>query len=148
MLQLVDRFRRVAAEIFDGVLVAQPVRSLDGVVHVPAPVVLAHIAERGGDAALRRDGVAAGGKDLGDAGGLQALRRAFQRGAQARAAGADDDDVESVIDDFIGGHGDFERTVRWSGDAEQGEDAGDGRWRCTKSGSAAAGRSSCPALWT
>ena len=55
MLQLVDRFRRVAAHIFDGVLVAEPVGTLDGVVHVPAPVVLAHIAKRGGDAALRRD---------------------------------------------------------------------------------------------
>ena len=45
MLQLVNRFRRITAEIFDRVLIAQPVRPLDGVVHVPAPVILAHIAE-------------------------------------------------------------------------------------------------------
>ena len=64
MLELVDRGRRLAAEIFDGVLVAEPVRPLDGVVHVPAPVVLAHVAERGGDAALRRDGVLRVGKTL------------------------------------------------------------------------------------
>ena len=47
MLKLVNGFGRVAAQIFDGVLVAEPVRPLHGVVHVPAPVVPAHIAERG-----------------------------------------------------------------------------------------------------
>ena len=60
MFELVDRLGRAAAHVFDGVLVAEPVGALDGVVHVPAPVVLAHIAERGGDAALRRDRVRAG----------------------------------------------------------------------------------------
>ena len=45
MLQLVDRGGRMAAEIFDEILVAQPVRTLDGVVHVPAPVILTHIAQ-------------------------------------------------------------------------------------------------------
>ena len=57
MLQFVDRFRRVAAHVFDRVLVAEPVGALDGVVHVPAPVVLAHIAERRRNAALRGNGV-------------------------------------------------------------------------------------------
>src|SRR6202166_3883454 len=59
MLPLVNRLRRVAAQIFDGVLVAEPIGALDRVVHVPAPVVLAHIAEGCCDAALRRDGVRA-----------------------------------------------------------------------------------------
>jgi hypothetical protein len=39
MLQLVDRGRRLAHHIFDRVLIAQPVRPLDGVVHVPGPVI-------------------------------------------------------------------------------------------------------------
>ncbi len=104
MLELIDRFRRVLAQVFDRVLVAQPVRALDGVVHVPAPVVLAHVAQRRGDAALRRDRVAAGREDLGDAGGLEAARGAFQRGAQAGAAGAHDDDVERMIGDRISAH--------------------------------------------
>src|SRR5882724_5759666 len=64
MFELVDRLRRIAAEIFDGILIAEPIRALDGVVHMPAPIILAHIAERGGDTALRRNGVAAGGKHL------------------------------------------------------------------------------------
>ncbi len=102
MFELVNRFRRVADHIFDGVLVAEPVRPFHGVVHVPAPVVLAHIAERGRDAALRRDRVRARRKHFGDAGGAQAGFAAADGGAQPRAAGADDDDVVAVIFDRIG----------------------------------------------
>ena len=102
VLELVDGLGRVAAQIFDGVLVAEPVGALDGVVHVPAPVVRAHVAERGGDAALGRDRVRAGREHLGDAGGLEAGLGAAERGAQARAAGADDDHVVGVIGDRIG----------------------------------------------
>ena len=102
MFQLVHRLRRVAAQIFDRVLVAEPVGALDGVVHVPAPVVLAHIAERGGDAALRRDGMGAGREHLGDAGGAQARFAAADHGAQPGAAGADDDDVIGMILDRVG----------------------------------------------
>ena len=102
MLELVDRGRRVAAQIFDGVLVAEPVGALDGVVHVPAPVVLAHVAERGRDAALRRDRVRAGREHLGDAGGPQAGFAAADDRAQAGAAGADHDHVVGVILDRIG----------------------------------------------
>ena len=102
MLQLVHRRHRLAAHIFDGVLVAEPVRPLHGVVHVPAPVVLAHVAERGADAALRGDGVAAGREHLGDAGGLQPGRAHAERGAQAGAAGADHHHVIGVVDDVVG----------------------------------------------
>jgi hypothetical protein len=104
VLELVDGGRRVAGQVFDGVLVAQPVRPLDGVVHVPAPVVGTHVAEAGRDAALGRHGVAAGREHLGDAGGAQAGGRAAEGGAQARAAGADHHDVELVIDELISRH--------------------------------------------
>ena len=102
VLQLVHGGRRVAAHVFDRVLVAEPVGALDGVVHVPAPVVLAHVAERGRDAALRRDRVRAGRKHLGDAGGAQAGFGAADDRAQARAAGADHHHVVGVILDRIG----------------------------------------------
>ena len=108
VLQLVDRRRRVPDQVFNGVLVAQPVRPLDGVVHVPAPVILAHVAEAGGDAALGGHGVRPGRKDLGDAGGLQARRSTAQGCAQAGAAGAHHDDVIAVIGEVVGSHGDQE----------------------------------------
>jgi hypothetical protein len=102
MFELVHRGRRLADHIFDRVLVAQPVRSLDGIVHVPRPVVGRVVAERGGDSALRGDGVAAGREDLGDAGGLEALFGRAHGCAEAGSAGADDHDVVDVVDDLVG----------------------------------------------
>ena len=73
MLQLDDRLRRLAGQVLHGVHVAQPVRALDGVVHMPLPVVRPHVGQAPGDAALGGDGVAPGREHLGDAGGLQPL---------------------------------------------------------------------------
>ena len=102
MFELVDGLGRVATQVFDRVLVAEPVGALDGVVHVPAPVVLAHVAERRGNAALRRHRMRARGKDLGDAGGAQSRLAATDDGAQPGAAGANDDDVVGVILNRVG----------------------------------------------
>ena len=60
-----------------------------------------HIAERGADAALRRHGMAARRKDLGDAGRLEPGGGHAQGRAQPGAAGADDDDVVAVVDDLV-----------------------------------------------
>ncbi len=105
VFQLIDGLGRVADQIFDGVLVAQPVRPLDGVVHVPLPAVLAHVGQGGRDATLSGHGVRAGREDLGDAGDLQALLGGAEGGAQAGAPGADDDDVVFVIDKLVCSHG-------------------------------------------
>ena len=105
VLQLDDRRDRLAAHVFDGVLVAQPVRPLHGVVHVPAPVILAHVAERGADAALGGDGVAAGREDLGDAGRLQARGAHAEGGAEPGAAGPHHHHVIGVVDDAVGAAG-------------------------------------------
>ena len=102
VLELVDGLRRVAHHVFDRVLVAEPVRPLDGVVHVPAPVVRMHVAERSRNAALRRHRMRAGREHFCDAGGAQARFRAADHGAQAGAAGADDHDVVGVVLDRIG----------------------------------------------
>ena len=59
VFQFDDRGRRLLAHELDGILIAEPIRSLDRVVHVPAPIIGAHVAERRGDAALRRHRVAA-----------------------------------------------------------------------------------------
>ena len=40
-----DRLRRSFAHELDRILVAQPVGALDGVVHMPVPIVLAHVAQ-------------------------------------------------------------------------------------------------------
>src|SRR5689334_22142009 len=101
MLELDDRGDRVAAHVFDRVLVAEPVRALDRVVHVPAPIVRADIAERSADPALRGNGMTAGREDLADAGGAQPLDRHSQRLPQTGAAGADDNHVVTVVDNVV-----------------------------------------------
>ena len=112
VLELDDRGRRLLAHELDGVLVAQPIRTLHGVVHMPAPVVVAHVAERRRDAALRRDRMAAGREHLGQArGGKPGLGQAEGR-AQSRAAGADDDHIVGVVDEFVFAHGLKIRTRR------------------------------------
>ena len=114
VFKFVDRGRRITAEIFDGVLVAEPVGAFDGVVHVPAPVVLAHIAERGGNAALRCNGVRARRENFGDTGSAQAGLTAPDHRAQTGTAGANNDDVIAVILDRIGAAVDCGRAVRFS----------------------------------
>ena len=105
VFQFVHRRNGLAAHVFDGVLVAEPVGALDGVVHVPLPLVLGHVAERRANPALGGDGVGTGGKDLGQAGGLQAFGHGAEGGAQAGAAGADNDNIVIVVDERGGSHG-------------------------------------------
>src|SRR3954467_10688579 len=102
MLELVDRGRGVLGHVLDGVLVAQPVRPLDRVVHVVTPVILIHVAKRGVDPALRRHGVRGGGVPLADASDLEVRLHHPDRGAQAGAAGADDQAVVIVVRDRVG----------------------------------------------
>ena len=51
------------------------------------------LAERGVDAALRRDGVRTRREQLGDAGRVQARLRQTERRAQTRTTGTDDDRI-------------------------------------------------------
>ena len=101
VLELDDRIDRLPAHIRDGVLVSEPVGASDGIEHVPAPVVVLDIAERRADSALRRDCVAARGKDFCDAGRVQAGRNHSEGRPQSGAAGPEDDHVEGVIDDVV-----------------------------------------------
>ena len=70
VFKLIDSGRRIADEILDRILVTKPVGALDGVIHVKAPVILAHVAEGRRNAALCRHRVRAGGEHLRDAGRL------------------------------------------------------------------------------
>ena len=104
VLQLDNRVGRFLAHVLDRVLVTQPVRTFHCVIHVPAPVVLAHVAQRGADTALRSYCVAARRKYLGDARRLEVLMGQPERCAQARAAGTDNDNVVIVVNKFVVAH--------------------------------------------
>jgi len=94
MLEFEHDLGRHPAHEFDRVLVAEVIGSLDRVVHVPQPAVLPHVSKRGADAALRRDGVRAGGKYFGQHGDLEAGLCQLQRRTHAGTAGTDDHSVE------------------------------------------------------
>lgn len=95
LLQVEDGVDGLLRQDLGGVLVDQVVTALDRVEGVPLPVVLLHVGERGGHAALRGARVGAGGVQLGQHGGAAALRRLDGR-AHTGAAGADDDGVVLV----------------------------------------------------
>ena len=95
LLEVDDRVDGLAAHDLGGVLVDEVVAALDGVEGVPLPVVLLDVGEGGAHAALGRAGVGPGGVELGEDGGAHA-GRGLERGAHARPARADDDDVVLV----------------------------------------------------
>ena len=64
VLKLVDHLRCHLAHVLDRVLVTQVVGPLDGVKHMPVPVVLTHVAERCTNTALGGHGMRAGREDL------------------------------------------------------------------------------------
>src|SRR3981081_4594744 len=67
MLQLDDGRWRFLAHELNRVLVPEPVGALDGVVHVPTPIILTHVPQRCTDAALGSNRMATCWKKLADA---------------------------------------------------------------------------------
>src|SRR5262249_52475725 len=62
VLELINGGGRITTKIFDSILVTEPIGALDGVVHVPAPVILSHVAQRGCDSTLGGNRMRAGRK--------------------------------------------------------------------------------------
>ena len=104
----------------DGVLVTQPVRTLDCVVHVPSPVILVHavncmsiptlviakscrhsLSESGVDTTLGGDSVRSGGEQLRDTGGVEASLSQTEGGSQTSATGTDDEGIVFVVNDGV-----------------------------------------------
>jgi hypothetical protein len=92
VFHLVDGARGVVAEDLDRVLVAQEVRTLDGVVDVVLDGVPIHVAECRGHAPLGRARVAAARVELADDGHVE-IAGQLQRSPQSREPGSYDDDV-------------------------------------------------------
>jgi len=52
VLQLDDTVGSLATHVMDSILISEPVGSLDGIVHVPSPVILSHVAQSSVDTSL------------------------------------------------------------------------------------------------
>src|SRR5690606_27731917 len=96
VLQLEHGLRTYGAHVFDGILVTDVVGTLDGVIHVPAPVVVRISRSDGtGDAALGGNGVRTGREHLGYNGSLVTTLSQLQRRAHTGTTTTDDDGVKS-----------------------------------------------------
>ena len=112
MVEFVNGGGRIAAQVLDCVLVAEPVGAFNGVVHMPSPIVRPHVAERSRNATLRRDGVRTRGKHFRNARRAQAGPGAADARSQARAARADHNNIECVVGDRIGLASERRRALR------------------------------------
>ncbi len=93
VLELDHRLDRLAGQDLGRVLVDEVVAALDGVEHVPLPVVLLEVAEGGTHAALGGARVGAGRVELGQDGGVDPGLGQLEGRPQAGAAGPDDQGV-------------------------------------------------------
>ena len=95
VLELEHGFRTYGTHVFDSVLVTDIVGTLDGIVHVPAPVIVWICRrDRAGDATLGRYGVRTSRENLGDYSSLVTALSQLQSSAHAGTAAANDDGVE------------------------------------------------------
>lgn len=91
----------LSGHVVDGILVSEPIGSLDGVVEMPPPVIGVHVSERSVDTSLCGDGVRAGWEEFGDDGGLQSSLGKSHSGTKSSSAGSDDDGIVGVVDDLV-----------------------------------------------
>lgn len=84
------RGRSFAAHVLNRILITEPIRSLDRVVRVPAPVIRVRVTEGSVNASLGSDGVGASGEELGDASSLETLLGQAEGSAKTRTTGTDD----------------------------------------------------------
>jgi len=55
----------------DSILVSEPIRTFDRIVHVPPPIILVHVPESSVDSSLGRNSVTSSWEELGYAGGVE-----------------------------------------------------------------------------
>jgi hypothetical protein len=81
----------------DGILVSQPIRPFDRIVHVPSPIVFVHVAEGGIDPSLSSDSMASCREELRYTSGVESRFGQTKGCTQTRSAGADDNGVIFVV---------------------------------------------------
>src|SRR5690606_13763896 len=94
VFELEHGFRTNGAHVLDSVLVTDVVGTLDGIVHMPAPVIVrVGRSDGAGDATLSGNGVRTSREHLGDHGSLVTTLSQLQRSTHAGAAATYDDGV-------------------------------------------------------
>lgn len=81
----------------DSILVSEPIRSLNSIVHVPSPVVLVHVTQRRVDSSLCRHRVTPRGEELRYARCVETRLRQTESCSQTSSAGTDDNGIVLVV---------------------------------------------------
>src|SRR5665647_2432206 len=101
MFQLEDRGDGLPAHVLDRILIAEPIRPFDRIVHMPLPTVFAEIAKTGCNATLGGNRVTACRKHFCNASSCQACLDGALSSAQTGTAGTDDNDIKRMVDEFV-----------------------------------------------
>src|ERR1700730_10333726 len=97
MFQLEDRGDGLPAHVLDRILVAEPIRPFDRIVHMPLPTVFPGVPETGRNAPLRGTRVTPRRKDFRDACGRKTRLNRALSSPQTGAAGTDNDHIECMV---------------------------------------------------
>ncbi len=100
-LELEDGVGSLLAHVVNGILVTEPVGTLDRVVGVPTPVVLGHVAEGSVDTTLGSDGVGTSGEELGNASSLVTLGSKTESSTKTSTTGTNNNSIVFVINDGV-----------------------------------------------
>ncbi len=97
MLELDNGGGSLTGHVVDSVLVTEPVGALDGVVHVPSPVVLVHVTQSSVDTALSSDGVGTSREELGDTGSIETSLGKTKGSTETGTTGTDNKSIVLVV---------------------------------------------------
>jgi hypothetical protein len=89
------------AHVVNRILVTQPITTLDGIVHVPPPIIFRHVSECGVDTTLRSDGVRTGREELGNTCGLESCFCETECCSETCTTGTDNNSIEFVVDYWV-----------------------------------------------
>src|SRR5690606_35224328 len=94
MIQFKNRLGTYRTHVLDRVLVTNVVRPLDGVIHMPAPIIVRiRTSDCASNPALSRHRMGTSRKHFGDTGSLDARLSQLKRRAHTRTTTADNDGV-------------------------------------------------------
>ncbi len=95
--KLNHRLGSLSAHVVNRILITKPITSLDSVVHVPPPIVLAHVSKSGVNSSLCRNGVGSRWEELGDTGRLESGFTKSHGSSQSTTTGTDDNGIVFVV---------------------------------------------------
>ena len=101
VLQLVDSLGGLSAHVLNGILVTQPIRTLNGVISMPPPVILGHVTKSSVDTTLGSDCVRTSGEQLGDAGRLETRLSQTHSSTKTSTTGTNNDGIVVVVNNVV-----------------------------------------------